>query len=301
MLGNIEAMVSAWPFGVFLLLLGMCVGSFLNVCMYRLPVGKSIVWPPSHCTSCLATIAWYDNIPVLSYFVLGGRCRRCGSRFSVRYMLVELATGLMFFGYWLACFVLVVRPGTDHPGVYVVHMVLLSALVVSGVIDFERKEIYTSVTNVALGVALVGSLVWPQVQRVGAYDGQLPDWTGWDRTDALVLALLGAAVGAGLIAVTRTLGTLAFRKEAMGTGDIYLIAAIGAALGWEAAVLVYLLAPFFGLVYGLWHLAAKRDSEVPYGPFLGMAAAVVLLGQDHAVAYFRPGIEAMWQMATGLQ
>lgn len=299
MAGNLLEMVSAWPFGVFVLLLGLCVGSFLNVCIHRLPVGKSLVWPPSHCTSCLKMIAWYDNVPVLSYFVLRGRCRHCGSRFSVRYMLVELATGLVFLGYWLAYFVFHVRAGADHLAVYAVHMVLASALVASGAIDLERKEIYTSVTNFALGAAVVGSFIWPQVQRVGAYDGQVPDWTGWEPADAVLLALVGAAVGAGLIWVTRALGTMAFRKEAMGVGDIYLMAAVGAALGWEAAVLVFLVAPFMGLVYGLWHLAARNDSEVPYGPFLGLAAGVVMLVQDGVVAHFRPGIEGLWHLCVG--
>jgi len=285
---------ATWPFGVFFGLLGLCVGSFLNVCIHRLPAGKGLVWPGSHCPVCLAPIAWYDNLPVLSYFVLRGRCRRCGSRFSIRYMLVEAATGLVFFGYWLAYFRLGVRDGADHLAVYGVHMVLASALVASGVIDYERKEIYTAVTNTALAVGLVASFVWPQVQRVGTFDGRLPDWTGWPRADAVLLALIGAAVGAGIIYVTRALGTLVFRKEAMGIGDVYLMAAIGGCLGWEAAVLVFFAAPFLGLVYGVWHLARKRGSEVPYGPFLGMAAGLSMLVQHEVVAYFRPGIEAIF-------
>jgi len=284
---------AAWPFGVFFGLVGLCVGSFLNVCIHRLPAGKGLVWPGSHCPVCLAPIAWYDNVPVVSYFVLRGRCRRCGSRFSVRYMLVEAATGLVFFGYWLAYFRLGVRDGADHLAVYGVHMVLASALVASGVIDYERKEIYTSVTNTALAVGLVASLFWPEVQRAGAYDGRLPDWTGWSRADAVLLALVGAAVGAGIIYVTRALGTLVFRREAMGIGDVYLMAAVGGCLGWEAAVLVFFSAPFLGLVYGVWHLARRRGSEVPYGPFLGMAAGFVMLVQDEGVAHFRPGIEAL--------
>jgi leader peptidase (prepilin peptidase)/N-methyltransferase len=285
---------STWVFGVFFGLLGLCVGSFLNVCIHRLPAGKGLVWPGSHCPVCLAPIAWYDNVPVLSYFVLRGRCRHCGSGFSIRYMLVEAATGLLFFGYWLAYFRLGVRDGADHLAVYGVHMVLASALLVSGVIDYERKEIYTSVTNTALAVGLAASFLWPEVQRVGTFDGRLPDWTGWARTDAVLVSLVGAAVGAGIIYVTRALGTLVFRKEAMGIGDVYLMAAVGACLGWEAAVLVFFAAPFLGLVYGVWHLARKRGSEVPYGPFLGMAAGVVMLVQEEVVAYFRPGIEAIF-------
>ena len=241
--------VTSWPFGAFLFLLGLCVGSFLNVCIHRLPTGLSIVRPASHCTSCQAPIAWYDNIPVASYLVLGGRCRRCGERFSAWYMVVELATGLLFVGYWAAYFKTGLRPEAAHGGVYAVHMVLAAALLVSGVIDLERKEIYTSVTNFALVVAVAGSFLWPEVQKAGAYDHALAPWVGWDRADAVLRALVGAAVGAGLIVLVRAGGTLVFGREAMGIGDAYLMAAVGAALGWEATVLVFFLAPFAALAY----------------------------------------------------
>jgi len=241
--------VTSWPFGAFLFLLGLCVGSFLNVCIHRLPTGLSIVRPASHCTSCQAPIAWYDNIPVASYLVLGGRCRRCGEPFSARYMVVELATGLIFAGYWAAYFKTGLRPEAAHGGVYAVHMVLAAVLMVSGVIDLERKEIYTSVTNFALAVAVAGSFLWPEVQKAGAYDHALAPWVGWDRADAVLRALVGAAVGAGLIVLVRAGGTVAFGREAMGIGDAYLMAAVGAALGWEATVLVFFIAPFVALAY----------------------------------------------------
>lgn len=299
MFDNLLAIVATWPFGVFVLVVGLCIGSFLNVCIYRLPEGKSLVWPPSHCTSCESPIAWYDNVPVLSYLVLRGRCRKCGARFSPRYMLVELATGLTFLGYWVAYYPLGLREGANHPGVYLVHMVLVSSLIVSGVIDFDRKEIYTSVTNFAMGAALVGSILWPEVQAVGRYDHVMPGWTRWVRLDAALLCVVGAGVGAGVIYVTRVLGTLAFRREAMGMGDVHLMAAIGAVLGWEAALLVFFVAPFLGLVYGIWHLMRKDDHEVPYGPFLGGAAAIVMLVQDPVINYFRPGLSAFWQAVAG--
>jgi len=249
MIETLEQWATAWPFGVFLFLAGLCIGSFLNVCIHRLPTGKSLLWPGSHCPACLAPIAWYDNVPIASYFVLGGRCRRCGSRISPRYLAVELATGLIFFGYWAAYFQTDLRPEAAHGGVYLVHMVLAAALVVSGAIDLERKEIYTSVTNFAVGAAVVGSFLWPEVQKAGAYDGALPAWVGWDRADAALLALVGASVGGGLVYLTRAGGTRLFGREAMGIGDVYLMAAIGAALGWEATILVFFLAPFVALAY----------------------------------------------------
>jgi leader peptidase (prepilin peptidase) / N-methyltransferase len=298
---SLRALFSAWPFGAFILVVGLCIGSFLNVCIYRLPAGKSIAWPGSHCQSCLAPIAWYDNIPVLSFFLLGGRCRRCGATFSARYMLVELATGLVWFGFWLAYFKLGLRtvggPSGEivepSPGLYLVHMVLASALLVSGVIDYDLKEIYVSVTYVAVGAGVVGAFLWPDLQRLGAYGHELAPRTGWDRTDALVMALVGAAVGSGLINLTRFLGTVAFHKEAMGAGDAYLMAAIGGVLGWEASVLVFFAAPFIGLPFGLWSLwrqtrrqggeAETEEAEAPspprlnYGTFVTAVAGFGLL------------------------
>jgi len=272
MFDNLPALAFAWPFGIFVLLAGLCVGSFLNVVVCRLPAGKSIVTPPSHCMVCQAPIAWYDNIPVVSYVVLGGRCRRCGAKFSARYMLVELATGLIFFGYWLALVRLGLRPEAESLPVYGVYMVLAAALLASAIIDFDRKEIYTGVTNFAFAVAVVASLAWPAIQKASAYGHQLPQWTGWEHTDSLVQSLVGAAVGASLITLTRFLGTVAFRKEAMGTGDAYMMAAIGAALGPVGAVLVFLVAPFMGLPYGVWQVLRERRRRSAEEPKCGTPA-----------------------------
>jgi leader peptidase (prepilin peptidase)/N-methyltransferase len=322
---SLLALFCTWPFGLFILLVGLCIGSFLNVCIYRIPAGKSIVSPGSHCQACLVPIAWYDNVPVLSYLILGGKCRKCGAGFSARYMLVELVTGLVWFGYWLAYFKLGVgtagRPdevSASMPGVYLVHMALASALLVSGIIDYDRKEIYTSVTNLSLGIGIVGSAVWPELQRLGAYGHELAERTGWAPTDAVVMSLVGAAVGAGLINITRFLGTLAFRKEAMGAGDAYLMAAIGGVLGWEAAVLVFFAAPFIGLPFGIYQLLRQKrpaeakdagapDVEEPLPPpklstgtFLATVAGFVLLVAATAAARTEWGIGARLTLMAGL-
>jgi len=306
--------VTSWPFGAFLFLLGLCVGSFLNVCIHRLPTGQSIVRPASHCTSCQAPIAWYDNIPVVSYFVLGGRCRRCGEPFSARYMVVELATGLIFAGYWAAYFKTGLRPEAAHGGVYAVHMVLAAALVVSGVIDLERKEIYTSVTNFALAVAVAGSFLWPEVQKAGAYDHALAPWVDWERADAALRALVGAAVGAGLIVLVRAGGTAVFGREAMGIGDAYLMAAVGAALGWEATVLVFFIAPFVALAY-VFASAVRRAAsgkaegkksasaagrKTPIAPVVGMVLGFAALLTAAAGTYRHWAIPVMPILAVSL-
>lgn len=285
----LATVADSWLMGVFLGLVGLAVGSFLNVCIHRLPAGKSLVWPGSHCPACRAPIRPWDNIPVLSYFFLRGRCRHCGSRFSPRYALVEAATGLIFFGYWLAYFRLGVRPGAAHPGVYGVHLVLLGALLVSGAIDLERKEIYTGVTNLALGVGVAGSFLWPQVQRIGAYDRVLAPIAGWAHADAAILSLVGAGVGGGIVYLTRILATQAFKKEAMGIGDVYLMAAVGAVLGWNAAILIFFAAPFLALPYGLVQVARQRGEaeereeealkrpSLPLGGLLGTAGGLGML------------------------
>ncbi len=286
---TLAALAGGWIAGVFVFLLGLCVGSFLNVCIHRLPAGKSLVWPGSHCPRCLAPIAWYDNLPVVSYVVLGGRCRRCGSRFTARYMAVELATGLLFFGYWLLLVRLGVRPGAGHMGVWTLFMVLVAALLVSSVIDFERKEIYPAVTNLVVVVAVLASALWPRIQAVATYAASVPPYTGWRPGDAAVAALVGAGVGAGMVLVTRVLATAAFRKEAMGLGDAHLMAAVGAVLGWQGAVLVFFLAPFLALPYGLWQMRggargedeeddeAATEEDEPPGPRVPWASAALTL------------------------
>jgi len=281
---------------IWLFLVGACLGSFLNVCIYRLPAGLSIVWPPSHCTRCMKRIAWYDNLPILSWFILRGRCRHCGATFSIQYALVELLMGLLAAGFYLAYFVFLVREsGFGRWDVYLVHMALLAALAVSSMIDLKYKEIYTVVTNVGMVLALVASAIFPALHG----HSELPDWFGGGWLDGLIRSAVGLAVGGGMIWITAILGRLAFRRQAMGFGDVLLMGLIGAVLGWEAAVLTYFLAPFFGLIYGIWNLALHKDREVPYGPFLSMAAVVVMLTQSAVVEHFRPGLESIWLTLTG--
>ncbi|NIA20576.1 MAG: prepilin peptidase [Anaerolineaceae bacterium] len=281
---------------IWLFLVGACVGSFLNVCIYRLPAGLSIVWPPSHCTRCLKRIAWYDNLPILSWFILRGRCRYCGARFSIQYALVELLMGLLAAGLYLAYFVFLVRgSGFGRWDIYLVHMALLAALVVSSMIDLKYKEIYTVVTNVGMVLALAAGAIFPALHG----QSQLPDWFGGGWLDGLIRSAVGLAVGGGMIWLTAILGRLVFRREAMGFGDVLLMGLIGAVLGWEGAVLTFFLAPFFGLIYGIWNLALHKDRELPYGPFLSMAVVVVMLGQSKVIEHFRPGLESIWLALTG--
>lgn len=284
----------------FLFVLGACVGSFLNVCIYRLPANLSIVWPPSHCPKCLHRIAWYDNLPIASYFVLRGRCRHCGASYSSQYMVVEALTGVLFAGYYAAYFVLGARDfAFARWDVYAVHMALVSALVVSSAIDFRTKEIFTSITNGGMVLGLALSVAFPALHVYAGSHGPAPFEA--DRLNALVQSATGLVVGGGIVWLTALLGRLAFKREAMGFGDVLLMGMMGSVLGWEAMVLVFFIAPFFGLFYGAWQLLRHKDHEVPYGPFLSMAAGVVMLLQTQIVAWFEPGIRAVWQALEGGQ
>jgi leader peptidase (prepilin peptidase)/N-methyltransferase len=179
--------------------------------------------------------------------------------------------------------------------VYLTHMALASALIVSSAIDFKYKEIYTAVTNSGMVLAVLLSLLVPELQS----QSYAPAWFGSARLNAGVSSLLGLVVGGGVIWITALLGRLVFRREAMGFGDVLLMGMIGAVLGWEGALIVFFIGPFFGLFYGVWRLVRRRDHEVPYGPFLSMAAGVVLLTQPAFVAWFGPGLTALWRAARG--
>ena len=279
-------------YSIALFLLGACVGSFLNVCIYRLPAGLSIVWPPSHCFRCLKRVAWYDNLPILSYFILRGKCRRCGATFSAQYALVEFTVALLFVVFFYAYFAAGVRE--PNWGVYFVHMALISALVVSSMIDLKYKEIYTIVTNGGMVLAVIMAAVFPELMA-HSYG---PRPFGIERLDAALVSLVGLAVGGGIIWLTAILGKLAFKREAMGFGDVLLMGMIGAVLGWEAAVITFFVAPFFGLIFGIIQLARHGHHEVPYGPFLSLGAITAMLAQPAIINWFAPGWAGVVQMFT---
>lgn len=275
------------PLGVALgviFVVGAIVGSFLNVCVYRLPWQKSLLWPGSRCPVCLAAIRWYDNIPIVSWLVLGGRCRDCDARFSARYMVVEAFTGAVFAGLLWAEVVHAVR----HVGPvglgqlcfeYVYHVALVCLLIVATLIDLDWQIIPDSVTVPGMVIGLAGAFAVPAVYPAAVR----LEWpvAGWlaahPHWQALWTSVVGLLVGGAIVWVVRYFGSLALSKEAMGSGDVTLLAMIGSFLGWEAAVIVFFVAPFFGLLAGVVQWIAHRDSVIPYGPYLSMAAALVVV------------------------
>jgi leader peptidase (prepilin peptidase)/N-methyltransferase len=331
---------------VYLFLLGAVIGSFLNVCAHRFPqheavsaAWKSLLSPPSSCPYCRRKIWAIDNVPVLGWLKLRGRCRFCRHRISFRYPLIELLNGLLFIGvYWVmvpAGFTATIQqsgiyseigPWGNVAGMsfrsqslwlhlqYAYFMVLIEALLVASLIDIDLQIIPDSVTLPAMAVGVLGSLtgrfwlvpVWFQNSSLMGllwnYVGTPPAPKWWTMPQpewiaahpllhGLAVSLVGLTVGGGIVWFVRIAGAWVFRREAMGFGDVILMALIGSYLGWQATVLVFFLAPVCALVivgallvYDV--VAYLRGTspelfhrrEIPFGPYLSLAALWVLLG-----------------------
>lgn len=241
-------------------LFGAVIGSFLNVCIHRLPRHESIVWPASHCPTCNNQIAFHDNIPLLSYLLLGGRCRACQGPISIRYPIIEAANAL---GY--AAIVWYFGP-TWHAAAYAV---LFSALLVVTGTDLSHKIIPNVVTLPGILLGLLGAMT---ILPVG-----------------LVNSLLGVVVGGGILWGLAWASPYLFGKEGMGGGDIKLIAMIGAFLGWKPVLLTIMIGSLVGSVVGVSLIASKvirRDEYLPFGPFLALGAVLSLFFHEPLLNWY---------------
>ena len=239
---------------------GSCLGSFLNVCIYRMPREQSIVHPGSRCPQCNQPIAWFDNIPFVSFALLRGACRRCHHRISWRYPTVELLTGLTTAA-------VLQRFGAGPVGF--VYLAFLAGLIAASFIDLDFQIIPDEISLGGLVVGVVLSVLVPALHG----------------TDSRLLALersgIGLLVGGGVLYLTGVLGDFLFKKESMGGGDIKLLAMAGSILGWKLVLLTFFLAPVLALLPGFFVLLFRRSHVIPYGPFLSLALAVALFfGRD---------------------
>ncbi len=304
-------MFAAWPLlvalGLGFFLIGTVVGSFLNVCIYRIPLEKSVIWPGSRCTQCWLTIEPRDNIPIVSWLSLRGECRHCGATISARYPMVEALVGVLFLGVFLLDVVLPVRgPWWQVPSQELItatyHAIFLALLVAATFIDYDVMQIPDLITVTGMVVGVGMGTIWPWVRPAPA--------TATTHFQGFLVGLTGLAVGAGLtqgVRVTAGFVVGMYRKdsEAMGLGDVTLMGMIGAFLGWQAAVLTFFIGPFFGLAHTarkLWFLLRKwlggaqssmADHELPYGPYLSMAAATLLFAWPYVWRGWAAGLFAM--------
>jgi leader peptidase (prepilin peptidase)/N-methyltransferase len=228
---------TAWL--VFAGVLGACVGSFLNVVAWRLPRGESLVHPPSRCPGCGKPIRWFDNVPVLAWVLLRGRCRACRARISPRYPLVEAATAALFvWAGWR-------HPLPEHATTFAPTAALLSALLVVSLIDWDTRLVPRSITTPGIVLGLVCSFLVPALHS----SGFLPR-LGNRHVASLLEAFAGMAAGAGVVLALRFLWFALFRREGMGLGDVKILAMIGTLLTPLRSLLVLLLGSFVGVLLG---------------------------------------------------
>ncbi|HTM20601.1 MAG TPA: prepilin peptidase [Kofleriaceae bacterium] len=275
-----DEVLEPWARGAFghamVFLIGTLFGSFANVCIARMPPteehprGRSIVTPGSHCMACGKPVRWYDNIPLLSWLILRGRCRDCGASFSPRYLLVEAATGMLFVAAWYFCIV-VAFPGEPlslRTMRFTIYAAFLLVMVVITFIDLDHKLILDKVT-------------YPSIAAFYGLGLLLPERTWWD-------GLVGAAVGYGLVRLIADGYYYLTGREGMGYGDGKLLAVIGALFGWQAVAAALVVGSVTGSIIGIAVLLvlrarkpppegeSLRHAELPFGPFL-VAGAVVYL------------------------
>ncbi len=276
--------VFPWFFPVAVFVFGACVGSFLNVVIYRVPKEESIVSPGSHC-GCGQPIPWHDNIPILSWIALRGRARCCGRKFSARYPFVELLTALLFVACWLRF----------PPAVAVCAWIFIGCLLAATFIDLDHMIIPDAFT---IGLAVAGVLLSSLVPALHGFGG---DFFVLDSLRSGAASVQGVLVGSGLVLWIALLAEAVLKKEAMGFGDVKFVGAIGAFCGWEGAV----FSIFGGAVVGtiwfivalIWEKVAGKPApvapptetadgapaplafgaHVPFGPMLAIAGALYLL------------------------
>ena len=260
---------------VFTCIFGAMLGSFLNVCVYRLPRGESVILPGSHCPGCGMSIAWYDNVPLVSYLVLRGRCRGCGSAISVQYPLIELAVGVIWAGslVWFGLSVAALRAA------------LLTTLALGiALTDFRHFMIPDEFSLGGLAAGLALSLV---PGGLGPLD-----------------AVLGAAVGFALLWVVKAAGDWALARglirgeeldqvleagetpTTLGLGDLKMMAMVGSFVGWRGALLTAFLGSLAGVAVFLPLLLLKRRSPVPFGVFLAIGAVATLVAGDWLLGWY---------------
>jgi len=240
-------------------LVGLCIGSFLNVVIYRLPLGQSIVSPPSRCRNCDYLLRWYDNVPVLSWVFLRARCRSCGTPVSWQYPVVELITG--------ALFVLVVWLTPIGPLVFS-RLLLVSILIALFGIDLEHQILPNSITLPGIVIGVLFSIIAPP----GIKD-----------------SLIGVVLGGGILYAIAGGYYLWRREEGMGMGDVKMLAMIGAFLGWKSVLVTLVLASFSGAIIGLLLMAVQRGTmkyALPFGTFLAIGAVVAMLAGDPLIAWY---------------
>lgn len=255
---------------IIIFIFGAVIGSFLNVCIYRIPRSLSIIMPSSMCPACNKKIRFYDNIPIISYVLLRGRCRHCKSRISIRYPLVEALNGTLYI-------LILYRFGYNDLLPVIAYFIFVSSLVVITFIDLEFQIIPDRITLPGIPLSLIlGATI-------------LPD--PFFRYDSMGFksSLIGLTAGGGLFYLIAVTGRAILKKDAMGGGDIKMMAMIGGMLGWKGVILTTFVGSLIGSIVGIVVIILKGRRwgiRIPFGPFLAIGAIVsLLMGQEILYLY----------------
>ena len=241
---------------ILVFILGLVLGSFANVCIYRMPRDLSVVKPNSHCTNCNKFIKWYDNIPIISYIILMGKCRNCGSKISLIYPVVELICGLLFLSmYFLFGFTYILAP----------FCLFVFSLLVITVIDFDFQIIPDEISFFLIILGLMVSFFNPIL--------------GDTVLHRILNSFFGFLTGGGSLLIVAIIGKWIFGKDAMGGGDIKIMAGVGAFIGWDKVLFSIFIACFLGSIVGISMMLLKKigkRQEIPFGPYLAISSFLVL-------------------------
>lgn len=266
---------------VMVFALGASIGSFINVIVYRLPAGLSILWPPSRCPHCLNQLKAYDNVPVFGWISLRGRCRYCKSKISVRYPVVEGVTGIIFLLVFLVFQVSTLTIG---------YWAFCSWLLALSLIDLDTMTLLNPLTQSGLVMGILFQMVV----------GFLPEANSVALVNHLMMAIVGAVLGLWLFDAIALLGSIAFGKAAMGAGDAKLAAMMGAWLGWKYLLLASFIACMLGALIGMAVIMRRGKAtsqktslprlgqKMPFGPFLALGSVITLFsGEAILSSYLR--------------
>jgi len=245
---------------ILIFILGLIVGSFSNVCICRIPKNESIIFPASHCPKCSSPIKPVDNIPLLSYILLKGRCRNCKSKISIQYPIVELLSGLIYLIIYLA-YGLSVQT--------LIYIILSSALIIIAFIDLNQQIVPDVISLPGIVIGFIVSFFVPYISFINSG--------------------LGILVGGGIILIIGMAGSVIFKKEAMGGGDVKLAAMIGAFLGWRYIIISLFLGFFLGALAGIILIMSKiksREDTVPFGPFIVLGSYITLLCGEKIISWY---------------
>jgi leader peptidase (prepilin peptidase)/N-methyltransferase len=260
------------PASVIVFALGASIGSFINVVVYRLPAGLSVLWPPSRCPHCLNQLKAYDNVPVFGWLWLKGRCRYCQSKISVRYPVVEAVTGMIFLLVFLLFKVSILTIG---------YWAFCSWLLALSLIDLDTMTLPNQLTQSGLVLGMIFQIII----------GFLPEGSWVGSTKHLMMGIVGAVLGLWLFDAIALFGSIALGKTAMGAGDAKLAAMMGAWLGWKYLLLAGFVACAVGALVGVVSITLSQrrfGQKIPFGPFLAFGAAIALFGGEAILsAYLR--------------